>query len=225
MAATYSAQRTAQGHGRPGGEQDFQRARPGNPYEATPPKGNRPPPPGNLAAAIPGTSEARLPTGPYEDPKDSHAGPVGPPTVPVWQETSSSEWWRVATEKRYAPNPQGVLPEQAIGETHGMRAAPDPNWTPSPVIRPMWPPAGGQLYGRPFDKKMTERVSGYHGSMAGRHRVYQLQRGERPVHRLTSTYRIMPPSGDEVRAALRGEPSIHVVQEPDRSQNGTWRLF
>jgi len=224
VATQESIQRAAQGHGRPGGEEHYQRSRPGNPYAAGRPKGDVTLPPGQLAEALPGASTARIPTGPYNDPKDRHPGPVGPPAVIPWEATSSSEWYRTHREHPYVRDPQGNAPEQMIGQTYGMHSAPDPKWTPQPPIRTLWPPAGGQFIGRPFDQKMTRRVSGHHESMAGHYRSYQLIRGERPVHRLTTTYRVIPPSQDEQRAAERGQPALVITPEVDRSQGGTWRL-
>lgn len=191
-----------------------------NPYAAEKPRGNVPSLPGN-----PWAPKANVPTGPYNDPKDSHPGPIGPPAVRVWQEDSSSEFYRTHTERPQSPTPQGSYVEQQIGQTRGDLRAPDPKWKPEPVIRTLYPPSASQLIGRPFDQKKTHRLSGEHSSMAGRRRAYQFQKGERPVHRLTTTYRIVPPSMDEQRAALRGEPKLQILAAPDRSQNGSWRLF
>lgn len=191
-----------------------------NPFAAEKPRGNKPAFPGH-----PGAQHYRIATGPYNDPIDSHPGPVGPPAVRVWQQDSSSEFYRTHTEQPQSPTPQGSYVEQAIGQTRGDLRAPDPKWNPEPVIRTLYPPVASQLTARPDDLKMTRRLSGIHGSMAGRRRAYQFQRGERPVHHNTTTYRIIPPSMDEQRAAVRGEPRLQIVAAPDRSQNGTWRLF
>lgn len=190
------------------------------PYAAESPRGNVPSLPGN-----PGAPKANIPTGPYNDPKDSHPGPIGPPAVHVWQELSSSEYIRTHTERPQSPNPQGMYDTQTAGQTRGDLRAPDPKWKPETVIRTMHPPVASQLIGRPFDQKMTPRMTGEHGSMAGRRRNYQLQLGERPVHRLTNTYRIVPPTRDDVLAGVRGQPKLEVDPIPDRSQNGTWRLI
>lgn len=191
-----------------------------NPFAAEKPRGNVPNFPEN-----PYADTRHIATGPYNDPVDSHPGPIGPPAVRVWQQDSSSEYHRTHTERPQSPTPQGSYVEQQIGQTRGMRSKPDPKWNPEPVIRALYPPAASQLIARPFDQKMTARLSGQHSSMAGRRRNYQLQPGERPVHRLTNTYRITPPSHDDVMAGIRGEPQLKIESVVDRSQNGTWRLI
>lgn len=216
--AEQQAQSTAQGHGHPGNVTDYRQSISGNPYAATPPRGNVPYRQEN-------PQRAEIPRGPYNDPVDSHPGPVGPPAVRVWQEDSSSEFFRTHREHYYATQPQGANPEQPIGAGGVEHRAADPKWKPSPVIRTLWPPVASQFVGRPFDQRMTHRLSGQHESMAGRKRSYQLIKGERPVHRLTSTYRIVPPSQDELLAAQRGQPTLSVQAERDRTQNGSYRLL
>ncbi len=207
---------TARGHGQPGTEQDYRRSQPGNPYAATEPRGHKPYDPGRR-------QRARLPSGTFDQERHGRH-PVDVPASHVWQETSSSEYWRTHTER---PSPRGAqgAPEHPIGlhaTTHLI--APDPKWTPEPPIRTVYAPAASQLIGRPFDQRKTHRMSGEHGSMAGQKRSYQLIKGERPVHRATTTYRIVPPTQEEQRAAAAGQPTLSVQPMTDRSQNGTWRL-
>ncbi len=217
--APQPVQTTSQQHGYGGNIIDYRRTGSGNPYAAEKPRGNVPNLPGN-----PWADTVDIPSGAYDDPKSSGLSPATP-AVPPWEATSSSEFYRTHTDRYYAADPQGSLEQPQGTGGFARQTAPDPKWTPAPVIRPMHVPAGGQLYGRPFDQKMTRRLSGEHHSMAGWKRSYQLIPGERPVHQNVTTYRIVPPTTDEQLASMRGQPQLVITPSSDRSQNGTWRLI